>query len=158
MKKSFMKTKDGRDLFLLLSSYRNNDRLYIGIEDENGELESDFTINLSDLEDELPSNMCVFVSNDLPDDIYKGMLDKNMLSDVLDEYQYNIGKYKMIQIFPLAMKDYITYEEYEKYLLSSENECYEVYNERITDLEDKLDGTNFFFHIILQRSRYIRCV
>lgn len=113
-KKSFMKNSSGEELYLTMGKYTNNDRLYIGLETID-EPYCDITINLP--EAETPTQESVFLSNDIPQEVYDKLIKDGMISNILWQEQYNMGTYDMVQIFPETFKEYLTEQEYEENIL-----------------------------------------
>ena len=59
---------NGKDLFLTISKYSVNDRLYIGLVTKDGELWDDLTINLVDA---LATDSTIFINDSIQKDLKK---------------------------------------------------------------------------------------
>ena len=86
---------DGDELYLRISKYRNNNRIYIGIETKE-EPYADLTINLPDMM--IPSREYVFVSGDISEELKDFLKEKGLILDTFGTYQYNYGRYDMVEI------------------------------------------------------------
>ena len=102
MKESIGKFKDD-NLYLTIASYRNNKRIYIAIDTEE-ELYADVTINLPDMI--LPDDDYIFVNGDISKDLRKFLEDKGFISEPIETYQYNMGRYDMVQVNFDLLKEY----------------------------------------------------
>ena len=102
MKKS-IGTYKGDKLYLSIGSYKDNGRIYIGI-DTNKESYSNLTINLSDLM--IPDDNYIFVSGDMTKEV-KNQLEKcGILSNYLYSVDYNMGNYDCYSINLDKLKHY----------------------------------------------------
>lgn len=101
MKKAIGKYKNN-NLYLTIDSYQNNNRIYIGIETKNG-LYADITINLTNML--LPDNY-IFVNNDISSDLRKFLEEKGIIGKTIETYQYNMGRYDMVNINFDLLKGY----------------------------------------------------
>ena len=119
MKKTIGNYK-GDNLYLIISSYKNNGRIYLGIETED-ELYDDITINLSDRS--LYSNDTVFVNNDMTQDMRSFLEKKGIIGKTIDVTYYNMGKYDLVKVNFDKLKQYDPdgFKEYEKHKKSLED-------------------------------------
>ena len=112
MKESIGKFK-GDNLYLTVASYQNNKRIYVGVDTEE-ESYADLTINLTDLM--IPDEDYIFVNGDMTRDLRNFLEEKGIISEAIETYQYNMGKYDMVQVnFDLLKKyDPDGFKEFEK--------------------------------------------
>lgn len=112
MKKSLGKYNN-EDLYLIIASYRNNNRIYLAVETKD-ELYADITINLSDMM--LPDADYIFVNGDTSKELRNWLEEKNIISEPLETYQYNMGRYDMVKVDFDILKEYDPdgFAEYEK--------------------------------------------
>lgn len=103
MKKSIGKF-DNQELYLVVASYQNNNRIYLAVETEEEGLYADITINLSDML--LPGKNYIFVSSDMSKELRKFLEDKGIIGETLETYQYNMGRYDMAKIDLELIKEY----------------------------------------------------
>ncbi len=103
MKKSIGKF-DNQELFLVVASYQNNNRIYLAVETKEEGLYADITINLSDML--LPGKNYIFVSSDMSKELRKFLEDKGIIGETLETYQYNMGRYDMAKIDLDLIKEY----------------------------------------------------
>lgn len=104
MKKPFVNYND-RDLYLYKSKYANNDRIYLGLADKEGNLWGDITINLSDLL--IEDDNYVFISGDLPTDLKEKIYDTGVFIDLYFTQKYNMGKYDKAMVNTTKLKEYV---------------------------------------------------
>ena len=114
----------GNNLYLTIASYRNNNRIYIGIETDE-ELYANVTINLPDMM--LPDDDYIFVNGDMTRELKKFLEEKQIIGETLTTIQYNTGKYDIAKIDFNILKEYDPkgVNEYYKFL-KLENENLEV--------------------------------
>ncbi len=86
---------NNEELYLRISKYRNNNRIYIGIETKE-EPYADLTINLPDMM--IPSREYVFVSGDISEELKDFLKEKGLILDTFGTYHYNYGRYDMVEI------------------------------------------------------------
>ena len=112
MKKS-IGNYNGDSLYLTIASYQNNGRIYLAVETED-ELYADITINLSDMM--LPDDNYIFVNGDMTRELRDFLEEKGIIGETIETYQYNMGKYDMVQVDFDVLKEYDSYgfKEYEK--------------------------------------------
>ena len=118
MKKKCIGNYEGYDLFLTISRYNNNNRLYVGLDTYDG-MYDDLTVNLSDLY--LPSNDYIFLNGDIDNKFKEFLKEKNIIGDTIETYKYNMGHYDMVMINHELLKQYSPdeYKEYENYKLEN---------------------------------------
>ena len=112
-----------QDYKLEIHNYTDNGRLAILIYDDNDELFSDLTINLSDMM--LPEENCAFINSSITDtEIGSVIYDKLRKEEVIDYdygmYQYNLGKYRLVSFDIEKLKEYDS-KGIKKYLKEKEN-------------------------------------
>lgn len=86
---------NNEELYLRISKYRNNNRIYIGLETKE-EPYADLTINLPDMM--IPSREFVFISGDISNDLKDFLKEKGLILETFGTYQYNYGRYDMVEI------------------------------------------------------------
>lgn len=118
-KKPLMKDENNNDLYITIGRYATEGNIYLGLVTEDDSY-CDITINLPDVYK--PSNESVYLSADLPREVLDKLIDKEIVSDVLWEEQYNMGTYKLVQIFPGHLKDYLFQEQYDEYFSEEDYE------------------------------------
>ncbi len=113
MKKS-IGTFDNQELYLIVASYRNNNRIYLAVETEEEGLYADITINLPDMM--LPDDDYIFVNGDMTRELRNFLEEQGIIGETLETYQYNMGKYDMAKIDLDLIKKYDPdgFKEYEK--------------------------------------------
>lgn len=94
----------GHDLFLDVSNYSVNNRMYIGLVTEDGELWDDITINLADLEVE--DNM-IFINSNIPRDLKDKLYETGVFLDMFYSQNYNMGSYDVAYVNKELLNDYI---------------------------------------------------
>ena len=94
MKKSIGNFK-GEDLYLKISSYRNNQRIYIGLETKE-EPYANVTINLPDML--LPDIDYIFLDNSMSEELRKFLEEKQIIGETLGAVRYNMGIYEITQV------------------------------------------------------------
>lgn len=104
----------GDNLYLTIASYRNNNRIYIGVETEE-ELYADVTINLSDMM--LLDDDYIFVNGDMTRDLRNFLEEKQIVGEIFTTIQYNMGRYDMAKVDFDILKEYDPkgFNEFEKY-------------------------------------------
>ena len=124
----------GYKYYLGVSTYRNNNRLYIGVFDrEDGFREEidysrDITINLSDKI--IDSKNKVFLCGDLSDESKYKLIEKGIISKPIEQVQYNMGKYDLVEVNLDVLKEYDP-EGVEEFLnLNKENDSIVFYNKQ----------------------------
>ena len=80
---------NNEELYLRISKYRNNNRIYIGIETKD-EPYADLIINLPDMM--IPSREYVFVSGDISEELKDFLKEKGLILDTFGTYQYNYAQ------------------------------------------------------------------
>ena len=80
---------NNEELYLRISKYRNNNRIYIGIETKD-EPYADLTINLPDMM--ISSREYVFVSGDISEELKDFLKEKGLILDTFGTYQYNYAQ------------------------------------------------------------------
>lgn len=95
---------DNEKLFLFIDEYVNNNRMYIGLINKDGELFNDITINLSDAP--LRNNTQIFINSDLSFEIKK-LLYKTEVFNKISEQRYNMDNYDIARINKNNLKKYI---------------------------------------------------
>jgi len=93
----------GDNLYLTVASYQNNKRIYVGVDTEE-ESYADLTINLTDLM--IPDEDYIFVNGDMTRDLRNFLEEKGIISESIETYQYNMGKYDMVQVDFDLLKQY----------------------------------------------------
>ena len=102
MKKSIGKYNN-EDLYLTIASYRNNNRIYLAVETKD-DLYADITINLSDMM--IPNDDYIFVNGDISRELRNWLEKENIISEPIETYQYNMGKYDMVKVDFDILKEY----------------------------------------------------
>lgn len=109
------------NLYLTISSYSDNGRIYLGLETED-ELYADITINLSDrlIEDD----NCIFISGHVDNDLQDFLIEKEIIEEPYNVMQYNMGKYNCSRVNFEKIKEYDPegFEDFEKKLKNDEIE------------------------------------
>ncbi len=118
-KKPLMKDENNNYLYITIGRYATEGNIYLGLVTEDDSY-CDITINLQDVYK--PSKESVYLSADLPREVLYKLIDKEIVSDVLWEEQYNMRTYKLVQIFPEHLKDYLFQEQYDEYFLEKDYE------------------------------------
>jgi len=110
----------GDNLYLIISSYKNNGRIYLGVETEE-ELYDDITINL--LDKQLYSNDTVFINGNMTNDMRRFLEKNGIIGETIDVVQYNMGRYDLVKVDFDKLKQYDPYgfKQYEKYKKSLED-------------------------------------
>lgn len=126
MKEPLMNYK-GEDLYLVIANYIDNGRLYMGLENADGENFCDITINLSDVPE--IGDMVVFLNGDISSELKKELRNIGLISKPIQQMPYNYGLYDIVIVNREALKDYDK-DEYKKF-----EEYYNSKN-RIIDKED----------------------
>lgn len=112
---------NGTNLYLTISSYLDNGRIYLGLETEE-ELYADITINLSDrlIEDD----NCIFISGHVYNDLQDFLIEKEIIEEPYNVMQYNMGKYNCSRVNFEKIKEYDPegFENFEKKLKDDEIE------------------------------------
>lgn len=93
----------GDNLYLTVASYQNNKRIYVGVDTEE-ESYANLTINLTDLM--IPDEDYIFVNGDMTRDLRNFLEEKGIISESIETYQYNMGKYDMVQVDFDLLKQY----------------------------------------------------
>lgn len=94
---------EGNNLYLTIANYRNNNRIYLGVETEE-DLYADITINLSDMM--IPDDNYIFVNGDMTKEL-RTFLEKNkIIGETIETYQYNMGRYDMVEVDFDLLKEY----------------------------------------------------
>jgi hypothetical protein len=103
----------GDNLYLTVASYQNNKRIYVGVDTEE-ESYADLTINLTDLM--IPDEDYIFVNGDMTRDLRNFLEEKGIISEPIETYQYNMGKYDMVQVDFDLLKQYDSdgFKDFEK--------------------------------------------
>lgn len=114
---------EGKDYKLEIHNYIDNGRLAILIYDDNDELFSDLTINLSDMM--LPEENCAFINSSITDSeigsvIYDTLIKEEVIDYDYGIYQYNLGKYRLVSFDIEKLKEYDS-KGIKKYLEEKEN-------------------------------------
>ena len=114
---------EGKDYKLEIHNYTDNGRLAILIYNDNDELFSDLTINLSDMM--LPEENCAFINSGITDTkigsaIYDALRKEEVIDYDYGMYQYNLGKYKLVSFDIEKLKEY-DLKGSKKYLEEKEN-------------------------------------
>ena len=120
MKESIGKFNN-QDLYLVVASYQNNNRIYLAVETEKDGLYADITINLSDML--LPDKDYIFVNGDMSKELRSFLEEKGIIGETYTTVPYNMGEYDMAKINLDLIKEYDP-EGYEKYYLK--NDDYEI--------------------------------
>jgi len=133
MKEPLMNYK-GEDLYLIIANYIDNGRLYMGLENEEGENYCDITINLSDVPE--IGDMAVFVNGDISSELKKELRNIGLISKPIQQMPYNYGLYDIVIVNREALKDYDK-EEYQKFeeYYKSKNGVIEK-EDKETEIED----------------------
>ena len=97
-------TFNNEELYLVVASYRNNNRIYLAVENKDEDLYADITINLPDMA--LPSNDYIFVNADMTKGLRNFLEEKGIIGDTLETYQYNMGRYDMARIDRKLLREY----------------------------------------------------
>ena len=117
MKKS-IGNYNGKELYLTIAKYSNNNRIYVAVETEE-DLYADITINLSDMV--LPGEEYAFANGDTSKELRKFLEDKGIISEPIETYQYNMGRYDMIKLNFELLKEYDS-EEFNQYEKSNDDD------------------------------------
>jgi hypothetical protein len=104
----------GDNLYLKISSYQNNNRIYIGIETEE-ELYADVTINLSNVM--LLDDDYICVNSNMTTDLRKFLEKKQIIGETFTTIQNNMGRYDIAKVDFDLLKEYDPkgFNEYEKF-------------------------------------------
>lgn len=121
MKKTYIKY-DNKDLYLLVSNYTCNGRLYVGLEDENKNRYADITINLPEIP--LVGPTIVFLNADLSDTLKNELKQKGLIESSTERIRYNYGTYDIADVNLEHLKEYDEkgYNEYKMYKEEFNNE------------------------------------
>ena len=109
MKKPILKYEYNINLYLYKSNYINNNRLFLALttdsenKDEDYDLYGDITINLPEYM--IEDDNVVFISGDLPTEIYNDLVNVGLLEEI-DVVQYNWGRYKKCIVNEKVLKEY----------------------------------------------------
>ncbi len=103
MKKMFDEDYNGK-YYLQVSEYSNNNRIYIGVVNENEDFVTDVTVNLPDIL--LENDNQIFLSGDLSDGAKYLLLNKGIISETLDTRNYNMGKYEVVNVNLDVLREY----------------------------------------------------
>lgn len=101
-KKSLGKYNDN-ELYLTVAKYGNNDRVYLGLEDEEG-LYADITINLSDAL--IETGNTIFLSSHVDNDLQEFLIEKGIIEEPYNVIQYNMGRYPVTRFNMDKVKEY----------------------------------------------------
>lgn len=118
-KKPLMKDENNNDLYITIGRYASEGNIYLGLVTDDDSY-CDITINLPDVSK--PTKEYVFLSADLPKKVFNELLENDVISDVLWEEHYNMGIYKLVQIFPENLKEYLFQEQYDEYFSTEDYE------------------------------------
>ena len=86
---------NNEELYVRIAKYSNNKRIYIGLETKE-EPYADLTINLADMM--IPSREYVFLSGDISEELKDFLKEKGLILDTFGTFQYNYGRYDMVEI------------------------------------------------------------
>ena len=103
---------NGEELYLSIGEYSCNGRLAIICETVD-ELFSDITINLPDLL--IADNDCGFLDPIIKDcGLEQLLIDKGIIKEIIDTYQYNMGRYNLARFNLEKLKEYDSkgYDDY----------------------------------------------
>ncbi len=103
MRKKFYE-KSNNKYYLQVASYANNDRLYIGVCDQEDDLVEDITVNLPDIK--IKSDNQIFLSENISDNVKHKLLDKGIISKIETTQKYNMGKYLVANVNLDLLKEY----------------------------------------------------
>lgn len=94
---------DGDNLYLEKSEYLNG-RLALLLNDENGELWGDLTINLPDLEIE---ENTIFINSNISSELKDLLYETGVFINLYSTQQYNMGRYDLAYVNMSLLKDYL---------------------------------------------------
>ncbi len=114
MKKPLLRYND-KNLYLVIANYISNGRLYLGLEDRDGNLYSDITVNLVAFPEYGKNN--IFICDDLPKDLVNKLRDKSIIEETIDTIYYDYNKYDVVAVNESKLKKYNSksYNRYKKY-------------------------------------------
>lgn len=120
MKEPFIKYR-GEDLYLSISNYQNNGRLYMGLETADEDYYADITINLSDIPE--IGDMAVFLNGDISTELKKALRDADLISNPIQQMPYNYGMYDIVFVNRNKLKEYDekSYKQFEEYYNKKHN-------------------------------------
>ena len=137
---------NGKDLFLTISKYSVNDRLYIGLVTKDGELWDDLTINLVDA---LATDSTIFINDSIQKDLKKKLYQTGVFVDMFLNQPYNMGNYDVVFVNEEKLKEYI--EQYKIEIWETEedrdlgngfiyNDVFDNFNDALTRARDIYDN------------------
>ncbi len=118
-KKPLMQDENNNNLYITIGRYASEGNIYLGLVTDDDSY-CDITINLPNAYK--PSKESVYLSADLPNKVFDELEKKSIISDVLWEEQYNMGKYKLVQFFPENLKEYLFKEQIDEYFSEEDYE------------------------------------
>ena len=80
---------------IVKSFYLNNEELYIGMVDRNGDIYSDITINLCG--GYTLDNNEGFLSGDITNELENCLIENGIIKEYITTIPYNFGTYKMVE-------------------------------------------------------------
>lgn len=95
---------DNEDLYLTISNYSNNGRMYLGLATSEDDLYDSITINLSDT-NEIDKDY-IYLSNDISGEIKELLRDKGIIGETLMYQQYNMGQYELVKADLNTIREY----------------------------------------------------
>lgn len=90
-------------LYLTVGRYRNNNSLYLGLENGLGESYSDITINISD--NKISDNIA-YLTNDMSKELKDFLRKKKLISEPVLFMTHNLGEYEMVYVDLNKVKEY----------------------------------------------------
>lgn len=110
MKKVFDEERK-ENYYLMVSSYRNNDRLCINVTDrsdndirEEVDYIADITINIPEISIDKINQ--VYLSNDISDGVKYKLLDNGIISKTIKTIEYNLDQYSLVEVDLEKLKEY----------------------------------------------------
>ncbi len=94
---------NGEKLYLKVARYRNNNSLYLGVENGLGENYSDITVNISD--NKISDNIA-YLTNDMTSELKQFLRDKELISEPILFMKHNLGEYEMVYVDLNKVKEY----------------------------------------------------
>lgn len=111
-------TYKGEKLYLTVGRYRNNNSMYLGLENGIGESYSDITINISDKK--INDNIA-YLTNDMSRELKDFLREKELISEPILLMKHNLGEYEMVYVDLNKVKEYDS-KGYEDSLKKMEND------------------------------------
>lgn len=103
------------ELYLVIANYINNGRLYIGLEDQDGENEVEITTNLLDVSG--LGDMEILLNRNMSDDLKCMLQEVDLISSPIKQLNHIYGTYDVVVVNRNKLKEYdeIEYKKFEEY-------------------------------------------